>query len=42
VPYFGWVQFQQFGLIVFVENELRLLFPLPAARLARVNRNTFS
>ncbi len=37
VHYFGGVQFQQFGLHhveVFLENELRLRFPLPVVRIA--------
>lgn len=36
VHYFGGVQFQQFGLYhveIFLENELRLRFPLPVVRL---------
>jgi hypothetical protein len=36
VHYFGGVQFQQFGLHhveIFLENELRLRFPLPVVRL---------
>jgi hypothetical protein len=37
VHYFGGVQFQQFGLHhveIFLENELRLRFPLPVIRIA--------
>ena len=37
VHYFGGVQFQQFGLHhveIFLENELRLRFPLPVVRIA--------
>ena len=37
VQYFGGVQFQQFGLHhveIFLENELRLRFPLPVVRIA--------
>jgi hypothetical protein len=37
VHYFGGVQFQQFGLHhveIFLENELRLRFPLPVVRVA--------
>ncbi len=36
VHYFGGVQFQQFGLHhveIFLENELRLRFPLPVVRI---------
>ena len=36
VHYFGGIQFQQFGLHhveIFLENELRLRFPLPVVRL---------
>jgi hypothetical protein len=36
VHYFGGVQFQQFGMHhveIFLENELRLRFPLPVVRL---------
>ena len=37
VHYFGGVQFQQFGMHhveIFLENELRLRFPLPVVRIA--------
>ena len=37
VHYFGGVQFRQFGLHhveIFLENELRLRFPLPVVRIA--------
>jgi hypothetical protein len=37
VHYFGGVQFQQFGLHhveIFLENELKLRFPLPVVRIA--------
>jgi hypothetical protein len=37
VHYFGGVQFQQFGMHhveIFLENELRLRFPLPVVRVA--------
>jgi len=39
VHYFGGVQFQQFGLHhveIFLENELRLRFPLPVVRMTLV------
>ena len=39
VHYFGGVQFQQFGLHhveVFLEDELRLRFPLPVVRMTLV------
>jgi hypothetical protein len=38
VHYFGGVQFQQFGMHhveIFLENELRLRFPLPVVRIGR-------
>jgi hypothetical protein len=37
VHYFGGVQFQQFGMHhveIFLENELRIRFPLPVVRIA--------
>jgi hypothetical protein len=39
VHYFGGVQFQQFGLHhveIFLENELRIRFPLPVVRMTLV------
>lgn len=36
VHYFGGIQFQQYGLHhveIFLENELRLRFPLPVVRV---------
>jgi hypothetical protein len=38
VHYFGGVQFQQYGLHhveIYLENELRLRFPLPVIKVAR-------